>query len=188
MPSLCTLFPWLRHLYTHQLRPGADAFPMPPLSSALPIQAATLLGMHTVPIETWAVPCVWMDTTDRPDLADLGRVHQQEGDGDVLLTWIGLDMDTPQRALLLHVAWQRPVTTSLLLLFPLPMRHTLLSAIATQHCLLLRSDAAPAYTPTLTLCSLPELLTLEQDSAHLLLTLDATTTQGLCWLLEQVPP
>jgi len=99
---------------------------------------------------------------------------------------MGLDLSTLQHALLLHIAFQRPVTTDLLLRFPLPSMHPLLHEIHTHRGLLLRTETPPQWaTRPVTLLSQHDLLTLEADSTHLTIQMDDTTSHSLARLLER---
>jgi hypothetical protein len=78
------------------------------------------------------VPLVVIDASQRPDLLDLGRVAVQEqpGGGEVHAQWDLLDyvtpaaqtaVDQPRGYVSLTIIMNRPVTSSLKLLFALPM-------------------------------------------------------------------
>jgi hypothetical protein len=77
-------------------------------------------------------PTVVIDVSNRPDVADLARVHAIEGVGDIT-TLLTIDGDTA----VLTVQLTRPVSTEFSIAFPLPESRAVLDDAATTGNLLL---------------------------------------------------
>ncbi len=64
------------------------------------------------------LPIVWIDIQKMPELSDLGRVHQFEGEGEATFTWIYLQEQKAESIFFLDVQLQKPVKTA----FHIPFR------------------------------------------------------------------
>ncbi len=109
------------------------------LREALPIQDGLIIGMisQDSPItqgEEKSLPqimaVVWIDTTQRPDIRDLGRVHAMEGEGEIMCTWTYIDEMSPESYFVLAVAMQRPVKISFSIAIHLPEYAALLEIVS----------------------------------------------------------
>ncbi len=100
----------------------------------------------TVDDEGTAYPTVVLDVGDRPDVADLPRVHAVEGVGDLTTT-----LEMTDRGVDLVVAMTSPVRAGFSVAFELPAHRGVLAAAARSNQLLLAtttpnaSDAHPAW-------------------------------------------
>lgn len=84
-------------------------------------------------------PTAVLDVSDRPDVADLARVHAIEGIGD-LTTSLAVDGDT----VVLTVSLTRPVVNEFSIAFPLPESRPVLDHAARTDSLLLATTSPAA--------------------------------------------
>ncbi len=66
------------------------------------------------------VACVWVDMSERPDVADLARVHRIHGKGVARIGWDYLNIGQPVEWHILHVSYIQPVTTTFYIPFAIP--------------------------------------------------------------------
>jgi hypothetical protein len=114
----------------------------PVVAGALPVQAAARL---TRPQST-ALPVVWIDVTDRPDIADLPRViaaGRAASDSSPLAgtQWLA---DHAAHQTVLIVTFVEPVSCTWALRFDIPRRIGILERVAGAGQLLVAWDAPPA--------------------------------------------
>ncbi len=107
----------------------------------------TIATEHLVPIANDAavagqvadgrnIPLVILDTTNRPDIDEMIRLHAHVGQGEVRVQW-GLGEDQPDDVLLL-LDFARPVETKILLRFGMDERGGLVDMALSSRALYLR--------------------------------------------------
>jgi hypothetical protein len=108
----------------------------------------TISTEHVVPIANDAavagqvadgrnIPLVILDTTNRPDIEEMIRVHAHVGEGEVRSQW-GLGDHRPDDVLLL-LEFERPVETRIVLRFSMEERGGLVDMALTSRALYLRA-------------------------------------------------
>lgn len=109
------------------------------LREALPLQDALVIGMvppDLPPARVLAgllpqiVTVVWIDTAQRPDIRDLGRVHAVEGEGEVTCTWTYIDETRQESCFVLAVAMLTPVQVSFSIAIHLPEYTALMEIVS----------------------------------------------------------
>lgn len=84
------------------------------LSLTAPQPNNSLFGLSSIypdaPIK--AQPMLWIDTTRRPEIRDLARVHKTEGPGTSVFTWAYINLNRLDCYFVLHVTMKTPVRVS----------------------------------------------------------------------------
>ncbi len=89
---------------------------------------------------------LWVDMTKRPELKDLARLHQTDGEGESVYTWVlTQDPTTGIAYFILHVKMLRPVRVSFRIRFPMPDEEEVIEAILQSGRVLLLEGPAPAW-------------------------------------------
>lgn len=89
-------------------------------------------------------PTVVIDTTGRPDIADLPRVHLVEGVGDISTSVLAVPIDEQHTVLVMTVSLTRPVTGDFSMAFLLPDHLPILRDAARAGSLLIATSAPSA--------------------------------------------
>jgi hypothetical protein len=104
------------------------------LAQSLHLQDALVIGIIPPPEATGEAPQIialgWVDTSGRPDIRDLGRVHATDGAGEVRCTWAYVDEWLPESYFVFHIDMLRPVQTSFRIAIHLPEYGALLEVIS----------------------------------------------------------
>ncbi len=84
------------------------------LATKPPQKSKNLFGLSSsfsdAPIKPQTI--LWIDTTKRPEIRDLARVHAIDGEGTFTFTWSFINEGRPDCYFVLHVAMQTPVRVS----------------------------------------------------------------------------
>ncbi|SRR5579884_462266 len=117
-------------------------------------------GMYTASAQIPPMSALlWVDMTKRPELKDLARRHQTDGDGESVFTWVlTQDPTTGIAYFILHVKMLRPVRVSFRIRFPMPDEEAVIEAIAHSGRVLLLEGPAPAWREQMGTMSQQQLL------------------------------
>jgi len=111
------------------------------LANGLRVDEAVGAGLTSHKI----VACVWVDMSERPDVADLARVHRMHGKGTARIGWYYLNVGQPTEWHILHVSYIDPVTTTFYIPFAIPRWLSLIEILSRSSVVNIASSPPPNF-------------------------------------------